>query len=70
MTAAISRCLAIVLVLVTSVAHAQTPTPADAAFKRGRELLKAGKFADACIEFEHTRMLSAVFGRQALVLPL
>ena len=46
-TAAINR-IALVLVLLTSIAHAQTPTPADAAFKRGRELLKVGKFADAC----------------------
>jgi hypothetical protein len=63
-TAAISRCLAIVLVLITSVAHAQTPTPADAAFKRGRELLKAGKYADACIEFEHSQKLDPALGTE------
>lgn len=54
--------IAIAALLVASSAFAQTPTPADAAFKRGRELLKAGKFADACVEFEHSQKLDPALG--------
>jgi len=50
------------LVGFASTAAAQAPTPADAAFKRGRELLKAGKYADACIEFEHSNKLDPQLG--------
>lgn len=65
MTAASSRIAAIaLLVLSASVASAQTPNPADAAFKRGRELLKAGKYADACIEFEHSNKLDPALGTE------
>lgn len=63
MTAAI-KSLAILVVLLTGIAHAQTPTPADAAFKRGRELLKAGKYADACVEFEHSQKLDPALGTE------
>jgi hypothetical protein len=50
----------IVLLAVTTSAHAQSA--ADAAFKRGRELLKAGKHADACVEFEHSQKLDPAHG--------
>ena len=43
-------CGALAVTLVSVVAHAQTPSEADIAFKKGRELLKAGKFAEACVE--------------------
>jgi hypothetical protein len=54
------------LLLVASTAFAQQPgtSSADAAFKRGRELLKAGKFADACIEFEHSQKLDPALGTE------
>lgn len=65
MTAAISRlALAIAMLVSTSVALAQAPNPADAAFKRGRELLKAGKYADACVEFEHSQKLDPALGTE------
>ena len=62
MTAAIKR-IAILLLVLTGVAHAQG-NPADAAFKRGRELLKAGKYADACVEFEHSQKLDPALGTE------
>ena len=49
--------------MLTGVAHAQN-NPADAAFKRGRELLKAGKYADACVEFEHSQKLDPALGTE------
>ncbi|MDQ3368665.1 MAG: hypothetical protein M3680_24820 [Myxococcota bacterium] len=54
--------ISILLALSAGTAAAQTPTPADAAFKRGRELLKAGKPADACVEFEHSNKLDPQLG--------
>lgn len=64
MTAASDRVLLATLALAcfSTTAAAQAPTPADAAFKRGRELLKAGKYADACIEFEHSQKLDPQLG--------
>ena len=56
--------LVIASLFISSIALAQTPTPADAAFKRGRELLKAGKYADACIEFEHSQKLDPALGTE------
>ena len=64
MTAAINRIAILVAMLVSSVALAQAPNPADAAFKRGRELLKAGKYADACVEFEHSQKLDPALGTE------
>ena len=58
------RALLLSIVVITGVANAQTPTPADAAFKRGRELLKAGKYADACVEFEHSQKLDPALGTE------
>jgi len=63
-TAVTSRIALLAAMLVSSVALAQTPTPADAAFKRGRELLKVGKYADACIEFEHSQKLDPALGTE------
>lgn len=57
------RSLAILLLVMTGVAHAQN-SAADAAFKRGRELLKAGKYADACTEFEHSQKLDPALGTE------
>lgn len=39
------------LLLITATAHAG-PSPADVEFDRGRTLLEAGKFADACAAFD------------------
>ena len=64
MTAVNKIVLVIASLVLSSLAFAQTPTPADAAFKRGRELLKAGKFADACIEFEHSQKLDPALGTE------
>jgi len=54
--------LALALVVVSGTAHAQTPSEADIAFKKGREFLKAGKFAEACVEFEHSERLDPQLG--------
>ena len=61
-TAVTKRIVLLCVVLFAGLAHAQAPNPADAAFKRGRELLKAGKFADACVEFEHSQKLDPALG--------
>lgn len=69
MTAATNRLALILATLVlatlavASTAFAQG-SPADAAFKRGRELLKIGKYADACVEFEHSQKLDPALGTE------
>ncbi len=60
MTAA-SR-IAALIVCVAARAHAQAPSEADVAFKKGRELLKAGKYAEACVEFEKSESLDPQLG--------
>lgn len=60
MTAA-SRAL-IAIALATGVAHAQAPSEADVAFKKGRDLLKAGKYVEACAEFEKSEHLDPQLG--------
>ena len=50
--------------VVASATTAFAESAADAAFKRGRELLKAGKYADACIEFEHSQKLDPALGTE------
>jgi len=54
--------LLVALALAASVAHAQAPSDADVAFKKGRELLKAGKYAEACAEFEKSEHLDPQLG--------
>jgi hypothetical protein len=49
------------LVLAVSFAPASA-NPADDAFTRGRELFKAGKFAEACTAFEESQRLDPSFG--------
>lgn len=51
--------LVIGVLAVASVAHA---SPADDAFKRGRELLKAGRFREACDQFEKSQALDPALG--------
>lgn len=53
--------VALVLAAFTTLAHAENPA-ADEAFKQGRELLKAGKFAQACEQFEHSQELDPALG--------
>jgi len=48
--------------LVTRIAAAQAPTPADVAFERGRTLLAAGKYDDACAAFDESLRLDFQFG--------
>jgi hypothetical protein len=58
--------LLIAAVVLATRAEAQTPPPnqaaADAAFKQGRELFKANKFAEACAEFEKSQKLDPAYG--------
>lgn len=57
-------CRALVLVLaVAGAAHAQgNATAADEAFKQGRQLFKANKFAEACEQFEKSQELDPANG--------
>ncbi len=50
-------------VLAAATAHAG-PSPADVAFKKGRDFLKAGKFAEACAAFEESQRLDPQLGTQ------
>src|SRR5262245_41635528 len=45
-----------ILVSLAAMAHAQNPT-ADAAFKRGHALMKAGKYREACEALEEAQRL-------------
>jgi hypothetical protein len=57
------RRVLLALVVAVGVAHAQgSPSPADEAFKQGRELFKANKFAEACDEFEISQKLDPANG--------
>ncbi|HEX5061990.1 MAG TPA: tetratricopeptide repeat protein [Kofleriaceae bacterium] len=62
----IARVLVIALVAAASAAQAQTPSPnqaaADEAFKAGRDLYKAGKYAEACEQFEKSQKLDPANG--------
>ena len=49
------------LLLLARAAHA---TPADDAFKRGRDLMKAGKYAEACTAFAESQKLDPSLGTQ------
>ena len=69
MTAGCSRALVLALVALVALAapaHAQTPSPnqtaADEAFKQGRELFKANKFAEACVQFAKSQKLDPAYG--------
>ncbi len=53
----------VVVALLAAVASAD-PSAADIAFKKGRELLKAGKYADACAQFEQSQRLDPQLGTQ------
>ncbi|NVB81230.1 MAG: hypothetical protein HOV81_22735 [Kofleriaceae bacterium] len=62
-----ARRVAVGLVLALSAlapaSHAQPPaSAADEAFKNGRELVKAGKWAEACDEFEKSQALDPQHG--------
>jgi tetratricopeptide (TPR) repeat protein len=52
----------LVVIALAGQATAQTPTPADEAFKSGRELMKAGRYNDACIAFEQSYALDPALG--------
>ncbi len=53
--------VAIAFAAFTTLAHAGNGA-ADEAFKQGRELLKAGKFAQACEQFEKSQELDPALG--------
>jgi hypothetical protein len=61
--AASSSALAFLL-LVAAAAPALAETPADAAFRRGREAFKAGKLPEACAAFEESQRLDPEIGTQ------
>jgi len=50
------------LVILAVTARPALATPADDAFKQGRELFKAGKFAEACTAFAESQRLDPSFG--------
>ena len=50
-----------VIALLCPAAHA---SPADDAFKQGRELMKAGKYAEACVAFNESQRLDPSLGTQ------
>jgi hypothetical protein len=52
----------VAIALAASVARAQAPNEADVAFKKGRDLLKAGKYVEACAEFEKSEHLDPQLG--------
>jgi hypothetical protein len=54
--------LSLLSLLVCARAFAQAPSDADVAFKKGREFLKAGKYAEACVEFEKSESLDPQLG--------
>jgi hypothetical protein len=53
--------VALALAAFTTLARADN-SAADSAFKQGRELLKAGKFAQACEQFETSQALDPALG--------
>lgn len=53
--------VALALAAFTTLAHADSSS-ADEAFKQGRELLKAGKYAQACEQFERSQELDPALG--------
>src|SRR5262249_16439832 len=58
-----SKWLAIALVVATAnAASAQSTSAADEAFRQGRELLKAGKWAEACEQFDKSQSLDPQLG--------
>ena len=50
------------LVILAFCARPALATPADDAFKQGRELFKAGQFAEACTAFAESQRLDPSFG--------
>jgi hypothetical protein len=56
-----SRAILLALAILGRVAHAE-PSAADKAFKEGRELFKAGKFTEACAQFEKSEQLDPQIG--------
>ncbi len=52
------------LVLVASAVASADPTEADVAFKKGRDLMKAGKYVEACAQFDKSETLDPQLGTQ------
>lgn len=50
--------------LAASAAHAQNRPAAEAAFRKGKDLLAAGKVADACASFEQSQKLDPQLGTE------
>ena len=57
-----SRLVALVLVALTAAAHAQNAKAADEAFRQGRDFIKAGKWAEACEQFDKSQRLDPQLG--------
>lgn len=49
--------LVVLVLCMTAQAWGQSGTPAEEAYHRGRELLKVGKYAEACTAFEESQRL-------------
>jgi hypothetical protein len=52
------------LLAASGVAHAQNRPAAEAAFRKGKDLLAAGKVADACASFEQSQKLDPQLGTE------
>ncbi|MEO8554961.1 MAG: hypothetical protein ABI678_33510, partial [Kofleriaceae bacterium] len=64
MIAASKRARVLVLGVLAATATAAYADTADDHFKRGRELLKVGKFREACEQFEKSQALDPALGTQ------
>ncbi len=56
--------LLLVAVAVCAPIAAADPTPADQAFERGRRLLEAGRYAEACAAFSESQRLDPQLGTE------
>ena len=62
----VAKPILVAALVIATTAYAQEPakpeSAADQAFREGRELLKAGKFAQACEQFEKSQKLDPALG--------
>jgi hypothetical protein len=61
---ALAAVAALSLLAAGGVAHAQNRPAAEAAFRKGKDLLAAGKIADACASFEQSQKLDPQLGTE------
>jgi hypothetical protein len=63
-THALAAAAALSFLAVSGVAQAQNRPAAEAAFRKGKDLLAAGKVADACASFEQSQKLDPQLGTE------